>query len=122
MLNRDNTNLFQRQSNRDLSDMDSSEPVFNFDVINERSKESARVHVPITLCLVILTSYVCGGGVLFSLWEGWNFLDGAYFCFVTLSITFRKLMKKIHLFNNSSNLRYYWFRRLSSRRFSCWER
>ena len=88
-LNRDNPNLFQRQSNRDFPEMDSSEPVFNFDIINEtRTKESARVHVPITLCLIILTSYVCGGGALFSIWEGWNFLDGAYFCFVTLSKIF----------------------------------
>ncbi|CAG2163016.1 unnamed protein product [Oppiella nova] len=85
-LTRDNASLFQRQSNRgDLSDGAITESAFNFNVVNERTKESTRVHVPITLCLVLLTSYVCGGGVLFSLWEGWNFLDGAYFCFVTLS-------------------------------------
>lgn len=85
-LVRDNT-LTQRQ-NRDLLEphlrMESSEPAINFDVINER-KESPRVHVPITLCLLILTSYICGGGALFSIWEGWNYLDGSYFCFVTLS-------------------------------------
>jgi len=78
-LTRDNTSLTQRQ-NRDISEphlrTESSEPVVNFDIINERTKESPRVHVPITLCLVILTSYICGGGVLFSLWEQWNFLDG----------------------------------------------
>ncbi|KAH9501844.1 two pore domain potassium channel [Dermatophagoides farinae] len=48
-------------------------------------KENNRVHVPITLCLLILASYVCGGGLLFSIWENWNYLDGSYFCFVTLS-------------------------------------
>nr|XP_027203323.1 two pore potassium channel protein sup-9-like [Dermatophagoides pteronyssinus] len=48
-------------------------------------KENNRVHVPITLCLFILTGYVCGGGLLFSIWENWNYLDGSYFCFVTLS-------------------------------------
>ncbi|XP_054719912.1 potassium channel subfamily K member 18-like [Uloborus diversus] len=45
----------------------------------------ARVSVPITLCMVILIGYISGGAVLFSLWEGWGFLDGSYFCFVTLS-------------------------------------
>ncbi|CAL1292401.1 unnamed protein product [Larinioides sclopetarius] len=47
--------------------------------------EKPRVSVPITLCLLILVSYISGGAVLFSLWEGWGFLDGSYFCFVTLS-------------------------------------
>ncbi|XP_076344207.1 TWiK family of potassium channels protein 7-like [Tachypleus tridentatus] len=44
-----------------------------------------RANVPITLCLALITGYICGGAFLFSLWEGWNYLDGAYFCFVTLS-------------------------------------
>ncbi|KFM74853.1 Two pore potassium channel protein sup-9, partial [Stegodyphus mimosarum] len=35
--------------------------------------------------MVILVGYISGGAVLFSLWEGWGFLDGSYFCFVTLS-------------------------------------
>lgn len=61
-----------------------SSPEFN--IINEKTmKEQVRVHVPITLCIAILASYVCGGGILFSLWEGWDYLDGSYFCFVTLS-------------------------------------
>ena len=52
--------------------------------VNSKTKEDP-VHVPITLCLLILASYVCGGGALFSIWEKWNYLDGSYFCFVTLS-------------------------------------
>lgn len=60
------------------------------DMFDER-KEPNRVHVPITLCLIILTSYISGGGVLFSLWEGWDYLDGCYFCFVTLSTIGRSL-------------------------------
>ncbi|KAG0411251.1 hypothetical protein HPB47_011627 [Ixodes persulcatus] len=44
-----------------------------------------RVSVPITLCFVIMIGYISGGAVIFSLWEGWEFLDGSYFCFVTLS-------------------------------------
>lgn len=44
-----------------------------------------RVSVPITLCLIILVGYISGGAMIFSIWEGWDFLDGSYFCFVTLS-------------------------------------
>lgn len=29
--------------------------------------------------------YVCGGALLFSEYEGWLFLDGSYFCFISLS-------------------------------------
>ena len=32
-----------------------------------------------------MVSYICGGAVLFGEWEGWSFLDGSYFCFITLS-------------------------------------
>ncbi|KAG1661506.1 Potassium channel subfamily K member 18 [Nymphon striatum] len=44
-----------------------------------------RESVPITLSLVILVVYISGGAALFSLWEGWDYLDGSYFCFITLS-------------------------------------
>ncbi|UYV71600.1 UBC [Cordylochernes scorpioides] len=44
-----------------------------------------RGRVPLTACLGVLTAYICAGGVLFSVWEGWDYLDGSYFCFITLS-------------------------------------
>lgn len=31
------------------------------------------------------TGYIFGGAMLFGLWEGWDTLQSAYFCFVTLS-------------------------------------
>ncbi|KAK6636445.1 hypothetical protein RUM43_010106 [Polyplax serrata] len=43
------------------------------------------VTVPITLCLAIMVGYVCGGALLFARWENWGFLDGSYFCFISLS-------------------------------------
>ncbi|KDR09567.1 hypothetical protein L798_00526, partial [Zootermopsis nevadensis] len=43
------------------------------------------VTVPVTLCLAIMVGYICFGAVLFSEWEGWNFLDSSYFCFISLS-------------------------------------
>lgn len=50
-----------------------------------QDEERPRVTVPIFLCMTIIGGYICGGAVLFSVWEEWNYLDGSYFCFVTLS-------------------------------------
>ncbi|XP_064460216.1 TWiK family of potassium channels protein 7-like isoform X1 [Ornithodoros turicata] len=55
------------------------------DFLDDTEYERPRVTVPITLCMAIITGYICGGAVLFSIWEDWNYLDGSYFCFVTLS-------------------------------------
>ncbi|XP_014249504.1 TWiK family of potassium channels protein 18 isoform X1 [Cimex lectularius] len=43
------------------------------------------VTVPISICLAIMVLYVCGGAMLFAKWENWELLDGAYFCFISLS-------------------------------------
>ena len=51
----------------------------------ESNKPLSEVTVPISLCLTVMVSYICGGAVLFGEWEGWGFLDGSYFCFITLS-------------------------------------
>lgn len=41
--------------------------------------------VPIIVIVSILIIYICIGTAIFSIWENWSFVDGAYFCFVTLS-------------------------------------
>lgn len=43
--------------------------------------------VPITISLTVMVSYVCGGAMLFGQWEDWDFLEGSYFCFISLSTT-----------------------------------
>ncbi|OQR77156.1 potassium channel subfamily K member 18-like [Tropilaelaps mercedesae] len=36
--------------------------------------------------MAIITLYICAGAFLFSFWEKeWDYLEGSYFCFVTLS-------------------------------------
>ncbi|KAH8324720.1 hypothetical protein KR074_010265 [Drosophila pseudoananassae] len=51
----------------------------------EDEDEEPEQQVPISLVLLILMCYICVGTVFFALWEDWSLVDGAYFCFVTLS-------------------------------------
>ena len=44
-----------------------------------------RVSVPISLSITVMICYICGGAILFGEWEQWLFLDGFYFCFITLT-------------------------------------
>ncbi|OQR76329.1 potassium channel subfamily K member 18-like, partial [Tropilaelaps mercedesae] len=55
------------------------------DFEESRKCEEECIRVPVSLCVLIMVAYISGGAVLFSLWEDWGFLEGAYFCFVTLS-------------------------------------
>ncbi|XP_013787082.1 TWiK family of potassium channels protein 18-like [Limulus polyphemus] len=67
--------------------------VVDLDLVQEDEKESVsegsdgeeEVTVPIWLCSTVVIGYICGGAVLFTIWENWNFLDSFYFCFVTLT-------------------------------------
>ena len=56
------------------------------DYEDENKPESLnRVSVPISLSLTVMIMYICGGAILFGELEGWDFLDGSYFCFITLT-------------------------------------
>lgn len=41
--------------------------------------------VPIWLCVFLVIGYIIGGAFIFQKWEQWDFLDSAYFCFITLT-------------------------------------
>ena len=41
--------------------------------------------VPIWLGVMLVVAYIFGGAMLFAGWEGWDFLDSVYFCFITLT-------------------------------------
>ena len=44
------------------------------------------VTVPISMCLIIMAVYICGGAMFFArLEENWDFLTSCYFCFISLS-------------------------------------
>ena len=40
--------------------------------------------VPIAGCVLVMAGYVLAGGALFGRWERWSFLDGCWFCFISL--------------------------------------
>ncbi|XP_054166609.1 TWiK family of potassium channels protein 7-like [Oppia nitens] len=52
---------------------------------SEDESEGTQKSIPITVCLTLVISYICGGAWFFSNSEDWTFLDASYFCFVTLS-------------------------------------
>merc|ERR1719411_905913 len=55
------------------------------EVIKFKLVEDIRlVTIPITSCLCVLLCYLVFGAILFAHWEDWSYLDGAYFCFISL--------------------------------------
>jgi len=50
------------------------------------TEDNLQVQVPLYISLVLISGYIALGALIFGLWEnGWNFLIGSYFCFITLS-------------------------------------
>lgn len=43
-----------------------------------------KVIVPSTACLWVIFFYIGTGTIMFAEWEGWNYLDSAYFCVTSL--------------------------------------
>lgn len=52
---------------------------------SDDESDTTQNSIPITVCLALVISYICGGAWFFSASEEWTFLDASYFCFVTLS-------------------------------------
>jgi len=57
----------------------------DYDDSDYEEEDTGNRPVPIWLCSGLVLSYIVGGAFLFSSWESWNFLDSAYFCFITLT-------------------------------------
>lgn len=62
-----------------------SPPANVVEFVDNLSVDYRKVTIPISVTLSLLSSYLILGALLFSEWENWKFLDGAYFCFVTLA-------------------------------------
>ncbi|CAL1682742.1 unnamed protein product [Lasius platythorax] len=47
-------------------------------------KPGQRITVPSTACLWVIFGYILAGSIMFAEWEGWDYLDSAYFCVTSL--------------------------------------
>ena len=47
--------------------------------------KSTRDMVPISVCMLLVTTYIICGAVIFTSWEEWDFLTSFYFSFITLT-------------------------------------
>ena len=65
---------------------DESEVMLKRDVKVTITRTKEEVRVPMLVSLMLIVLYILAGAILFSQWEtGWQLLDGAYFCFITLT-------------------------------------
>ena len=69
-------------NDEDVEDLEDGEEE---DMEDDKAEPLHRVSVPIYLSIMVMISYFCGGAILFGEWEQWLFLDGFYFCFITLT-------------------------------------
>ena len=49
------------------------------------TNQTSKIQVPIVVVFALVFVYIALGAFLFSIWENWNIIDGAYFCFTTLT-------------------------------------
>ncbi len=69
-------------------DVKKSDPIIlddDSDSDDDDDLDEKKITVPLTITMVVIGGYIFGGAVLFGLWEGWDWLQSAYFCFITLS-------------------------------------
>ncbi|KAK3913996.1 Two pore potassium channel protein sup-9 [Frankliniella fusca] len=82
-----NRNLFRSMGPEDVLDMDMDDMGWDAGSgVGPGPGGPGRLRpVPIWLCVFLVVSYIFGGAFLFAEWEQWDFLDSAYFCFITLT-------------------------------------
>lgn len=53
--------------------------------LSAASFDAQAITVPLSVCVSIMVGYIMFGSMIFCMWEKWDQLDGAYFCFISLS-------------------------------------
>ncbi|XP_018795872.1 PREDICTED: TWiK family of potassium channels protein 18-like isoform X2 [Bactrocera latifrons] len=72
-------------STQSMSALENFEEENDSDIEREIRMNTDEITVPLMVCVVIMISYILAGAILFSRWEEWGYLDGSYFCFISLS-------------------------------------
>ena len=52
---------------------------------DDDEEDYEKVSVPLTVTMGLIAGYIFMGSVLFGVWESWDWLGSAYYCFVTIS-------------------------------------
>uniref|UniRef100_A0A915KFW2 Potassium channel domain-containing protein n=1 Tax=Romanomermis culicivorax TaxID=13658 RepID=A0A915KFW2_ROMCU len=60
-------------------------PAYDIYEVIEDPDDDGVINVPISLTVVVIAAYLFIGAILFSTWNGWSWITGAYFSFVTLA-------------------------------------
>ncbi|VDM26969.1 unnamed protein product [Hydatigera taeniaeformis] len=72
-------------SNEDIHEADSPVQLRSLSGSGLDDEDVSNVTVPISLSIMIMTTYILIGAIVFCIWEDPNYLKWSYFCFVTLS-------------------------------------
>ena len=56
------------------------------EVLNEETyMKTDEISIPLIICILSIVIYLALGSALFHVWEEWDLVAAAYFCFITLS-------------------------------------
>ena len=59
--------------------------VIDDDIGHEDYMPTDEISVPIIICILLILLFLAFGSALFHVWEEWDLVSAAYFCFITLS-------------------------------------
>jgi hypothetical protein len=64
------------------------------DIDEEDLRRNQRIGVPLTVTMIIITTYILIGSVMFHNFEGWSMIQAGYFCFITLGKKISALIRR----------------------------
>ena len=59
--------------------------VIDDDIGHEEYMPTDEISIPIIICILLILLFLAFGSALFHVWEEWDLVSAAYFCFITLS-------------------------------------
>ncbi|MCP9265979.1 AP-2 complex subunit mu [Dirofilaria immitis] len=76
-----------RSSSAQSSSVSMKAGSMNLNSIDSDSESSCEdeLRIPVVMVLFVLVAYTAIGGLLFRSWEGWQYFDAFYFCFITMA-------------------------------------